>query len=165
MSGCNAIDGGIAMASAAELTLIVCTACNALRVAAFLPQLVKIARHPQGAAGFSYPTWTLFLAANASTALYAGACLRDAVLAWTNGLSAGCCLALLALAAWRSRHPLAVPAARSGTPARCRSARKSDAQGSARMACTVVRRRSMLLNGPLRSTVAYRAAASALPSR
>lgn len=96
--------------TAAELSLAAFAVCNALRIAAYLPQMLKIVRHPLGAAGFSYTTWALFTAANASTALYAGAALGDTALAWAHGLSAGCCIGLLALAAWRSRRPVLSPA-------------------------------------------------------
>ena len=138
----------------AELSLTAFAVCNALRIAAYFPQMVKIARHPQGAAGFSYATWTLFTAANASTALYAASALNDVVLAWAHALSAVCCLMLLALAAWRTASPVASPVQRAGTPAACRSARKAVAHGSTRIGCSIKRRRSMLLNAPLRKTVA-----------
>lgn len=91
--------------TAADLTLIVFAACNALRVAAYFPQMFKLARHPAAAASFSHPTWVLFAASNLSTAVYAGMVLGDAVLGFVNAFSALCCCALIGLALWRCRHP------------------------------------------------------------
>lgn len=92
-----------------ELPWMVFAVCNVLRIAAYFPQMVKIVRHPQGAAGFSFAAWTLFTAANGSTAVYAATSIGDIAVAWTHGVSAACCLVLLALAAWRSHRPAVVP--------------------------------------------------------
>ncbi|HMN83193.1 MAG TPA: hypothetical protein PKA20_25145 [Burkholderiaceae bacterium] len=106
-----------------ELSLAVFAVCSALRIAAYFPQIVKVAVHPHGAAGFSYATWVMFGAANASTALYAGATLGDTPLALVHAISTICCVALLSLAAWRRRRPVAPSGAlassdqRSGSPA------------------------------------------------
>lgn len=91
--------------TATEVSLAAFACCNTLRIAAYLPQMLKIIRHPQGAAGFSYATWAMFTAANASTALYAGGTLRDPTLATMHALSALCCAVLVALAAWRNGWP------------------------------------------------------------
>ena len=64
----------------ADLPLIVFAACNTLRIAAYFPQMFKLARHPAAAASFSHLTWALFAAANLSTAVYAGVVLGDAML-------------------------------------------------------------------------------------
>jgi sorbitol-specific phosphotransferase system component IIC len=90
----------------ADLPLIVFVMCNALRIAAYFPQMLKLARHPSAAASFSHPTWALFAAANLSTAVYAGVVLGDTVLAMVNAIGAMCCGLLIGLAVWRCRCPV-----------------------------------------------------------
>jgi len=87
----------------ADLSLIVFAMCNVLRIAAYFPQMVKLARQPAAAASFSHLTWALFAAANLSTAVYAGLVLGDTVLGIVSAFSALCCCALIALALWRCR--------------------------------------------------------------
>lgn len=88
-----------------DLPLVVFTACNTLRIAAYVPQMMILARHADAAASFSFGTWALFAAANLSTAFYAGAMLGDAALGIVSALSAMCCGALIGLAAWRRPRP------------------------------------------------------------
>ena len=88
----------------ADLPLIVFATCNALRIAAYFPQMFKLARHPTAAASFSHPTWALFAAANLSTAVYAGVVLGDTLLGIVNAFSALCCTTLIGLAVWRCRR-------------------------------------------------------------
>lgn len=93
--------------TAADLSLIAFAACNILRIAAYFPQMFKLARHPGAAASFSYATWGLFAAANMSTAVYAGVVLGDKLLGAVHALSALCCGALIALALSRCRCTVA----------------------------------------------------------
>ena len=93
--------------TATDLYLVVFAACNVLRIAAYFPQMLKLARHPGAATSFSYASWALFTAANLSTALYAGVALGDTALSVANAFSALCCGALIAIALWRCRCPLA----------------------------------------------------------
>jgi len=97
-----------------DLPLIVFATCNALRIAAYFPQMFKLARHPAAAASFSYPTWALFAAANLSTAVYAGVVLGDIVLGIVNVFGALCCTTLIGLALWRCRCPVAPPTSALG---------------------------------------------------
>jgi hypothetical protein len=90
----------------AELSLVAFATCNVLRIAAYFPQMFKLARHPGAAASFSYATWALFTAANTSTAVYAGVVLGDEVLGAVHAFSALCCSTLIGLALWRGRCPL-----------------------------------------------------------
>lgn len=100
--------------TAADLSLIAFATCNVLRIAAYFPQMFKLARHPGAAASFSYATWALFTAANSSTAVYAGMVLGDGVLGAVHAFSALCCGALIALALWRCRCPVAEGASALG---------------------------------------------------
>lgn len=93
--------------TAADLSFIAFAVCNVLRIVAYVPQMLTLARHPSAAASFSHGTWALFAAANVSTAAYAGVVLHDAVLGAVHAFSALCCGALIALALWRCHRPVA----------------------------------------------------------
>jgi hypothetical protein len=80
------------------------TISNALRIVSYLPQIHKIARDTHGASAISYSTWVLWLAANASTALYSISNLGDATMAWVNGLNALCCVIVIILTAFKRRQ-------------------------------------------------------------
>jgi catechol 2,3-dioxygenase-like lactoylglutathione lyase family enzyme len=56
----------------ADITLILFTVLNGIRVLAYLPQIWKAATDDNGAKALSSPTWSLFLMSNAATAAYAG---------------------------------------------------------------------------------------------
>jgi hypothetical protein len=81
------------------------TVFNALRVISYLPQMYRIARDTSGASAISYSTWILWTAANGTTAIYSFTNLGDLTLAWTNGLNALCCTAVITLTAFK-RHRL-----------------------------------------------------------
>jgi len=98
----------------ADLLLIVFATCNALRIAAYFPQMFKLACHPAAAASFSHLTWALFAAANLSTAVYAGVVLGDLVLGIVSAFSALCCCTLIGLVLWRCRFPVVVRASAPG---------------------------------------------------
>jgi hypothetical protein len=80
------------------------TICNALRLVSYLPQIHKVARDTNGASAISYSTWILWLAANATTAVYSASTLGDATLAWTNGLNALGCAVVIALTVFKRRQ-------------------------------------------------------------
>lgn len=91
--------------TAAEFSFAAFVACNMLRVAAYLPQMVQIVRRHAAAAAISYPTWTLFTAANGSTAIYASVVLADATLTCLHAFNTLCCGAVVGLALWRQGTP------------------------------------------------------------
>jgi hypothetical protein len=80
------------------------TICNTLRVVSYLPQIHTIARDTHGASAISYSTWILWTAANATTALYSGYNLGDAIMAWTNWLNALCCIIVIILTRLKRRR-------------------------------------------------------------
>lgn len=92
--------------SAAEVALALFTLCNTVRVAAYLPQIVRIGRDASGAAAISYGTWTMFGFSHLSTVFYALVALGDLVMALVFATNAVSCAAIVALTAWkRRRHP------------------------------------------------------------
>lgn len=86
-----------------DLALILFASCNVMRIAAYVPQMLMLLRHPTAAASFSHPTWALFAMANASTALCAGWTIGDVTLCVFHAFSALCCGVLMALAVYRRR--------------------------------------------------------------
>jgi len=81
-----------------DLTLALFTACNGLRVLAYIPQMRKAASDPNGASAISRATWNLLLIANVSTVLYAIVNRGDWMLAAFFVVNCACCVAILLLA-------------------------------------------------------------------
>ena len=85
----------------ADVALIVFTACNAARVFAYFPQIVKISRDRQGATAISYATWTLFGVSHLSTVAYAVLVVDDRRMAAVFAANSLCCVAIVGLTAWK----------------------------------------------------------------
>jgi hypothetical protein len=80
-----------------QITLILFTLFNIIRILGYLPQLALSLRDTSGGASTSIATWVMFCAANTSAAAYAHINAGDALMATLFGANALCCLAIAAV--------------------------------------------------------------------
>jgi hypothetical protein len=88
----------------ADITLMAFTACNSIRVLAYVPQIWKAATDDNGAKALSYTTWCLFFVSHVTTAAYSVVNRQDLALATMFLVNAAACAIILAVAAWRRAH-------------------------------------------------------------
>jgi hypothetical protein len=74
---------------------------NILRLGSYFPQIAAVARDRNGARTISFSCWSIWIGANASTALYAWVNIGDSKLAFVSGFNATCCIIVVALAAYK----------------------------------------------------------------
>jgi hypothetical protein len=74
---------------------------NVLRLASYFPQLVAVARDQNGATAISFSCWSIWIGANAATAVYAWLNLQDVPLAVVSAFNGICCGAVLTLALYK----------------------------------------------------------------
>jgi hypothetical protein len=75
--------------------------CNAVRVFAYLPQIMAIHRDDTGAEAISCTTWWLFMASNVTTVVYAIVVLGDHSMALLFALNTAGCAAILMFTAYK----------------------------------------------------------------
>lgn len=101
----------------AEYSVVAFALLNGGRIVAYVPQMVRVYRDPNGATAVSVITWTLFAAANIATVCYALTVFNDRVMAGVFALNAAGCLAIVGLTAFKRAARLElrkVPSARRG---------------------------------------------------
>lgn len=82
-----------------ELALILFTACNSIRVLAYVPQIAAVVRDRNGASAISYTTWGMFAVSHFSTVVYAYLVLLDPRMAGIFAANTVCCVLIVALTA------------------------------------------------------------------
>jgi hypothetical protein len=84
-----------------EITLAAYSIFNVLRLASYLPQIMRVAAETDGAQAISYSTLSIWIGANGSTAAYAIVNISDWVLFVVSLVNA---LGCSAVAGWRIAH-------------------------------------------------------------
>lgn len=80
-----------------DLIVLIFMIVNSARVAAYLPQIVRLSRCDGDAAAISASTWFLFLISNVATVAYAAVVLGDFWMGVFFAANALACVAILAL--------------------------------------------------------------------
>ena len=91
------------MFSATDVLIVVFSITNGVRVVAYLPQIVRLARDQSGAAAVSCSTWVLLSVSNLSTAAYGGFVLGERWMMLMFTANAACNLAIAILTVVRRR--------------------------------------------------------------
>lgn len=102
------------MSTTTEIVIVAFAITNGLRVVAYLPQIVRLARDDSGAAAVSCFTWLLFLVSNISTATYAALVLNEPWMTIVFTANAVCSAAIFALAILQRRRPSGFAAGSAG---------------------------------------------------
>lgn len=86
-----------------EIILAVFAISNSVRVVAYFPQILKIAKDNDGAAAVSNGTWALFGVSHTSTVAYALVVLGDVYMALLFTANLLCCITIIGLTFWKRR--------------------------------------------------------------
>lgn len=89
------------MTSAVEIAVAIFAVSNSVRVVAYVPQIVRLARDREGAAAISCLTWVMFAVSNLSTVAYAVVVLDDWRMAAIFGVNMLCCLLIIGLTVYK----------------------------------------------------------------
>jgi hypothetical protein len=84
-----------------ELTLSLFYAFNAMRIGAYLPQIVRVANDEEGAKAISFTAWSVWIGANGSTAAYALLISPNWTLFVVNVMNTVGCIAVVLLTGWK----------------------------------------------------------------
>jgi uncharacterized protein with PQ loop repeat len=76
---------------AVEIAATSFAVCNSLRVVAYIPQIVSLARQQDGARAISCLAWTSFTASHVTAVVYAVIVVSDARMAALFAANAACC--------------------------------------------------------------------------
>lgn len=97
--------------TAAELATTAFTLCNAVRVLAYLPQILRIIQDPDGARAISCATWSLFAISHLTTVVYALLAVHDWTMAAVFGGNALACTMIICLTLSKRRREQRKPTA------------------------------------------------------
>jgi len=87
--------------TAAEVALALFALCNSVRVFAYVPQIIAVARDTSGARAIAYSTWGLFAVSHLSTVAYAVLVINDWRMATIFVANTICCLVIVGVTAWK----------------------------------------------------------------
>jgi hypothetical protein len=87
-----------------EITLVLFSLFNVLRLGSYLPQIARVASDTEGAKAISYPTWCVWIGANVSTAAYAVINITDWTLFAISVVNALGCTTVVLLTIWKRRQ-------------------------------------------------------------
>lgn len=87
-----------------EITLILFSIFNILRLGSYLPQIARVAMDTEGAKAISYSTWCVWIGANVSTAAYAVVNIADLALFAVSTVNALGCAIVVGLTVWKRRR-------------------------------------------------------------
>ncbi|WP_293795352.1 hypothetical protein [uncultured Bosea sp.] len=90
--------------TAVEIATTAFTLCNAVRVLAYLPQILRIIQDPDGARAISCATWSLFAISHLTTVVYALVAAHDPTMAAVFGGNTLACLLILGLTLFKRRQ-------------------------------------------------------------
>lgn len=82
-----------------EIALVLFTACNSVRVLAYVPQIAAVVRDRNGASAISCTTWGMFAVSHFSTVVYAHLVLLDLRMAAIFAANTVCCVLIVGLTA------------------------------------------------------------------
>lgn len=105
-----------AIMTGAEITIAAFAVSNAVRVLAYLPQIVRIARDRDNARAVSCATWGLFAISHLATVAYALTVAADLTMAAIFTLNMLACIAILGLTILKrckTREKLRTPSSES----------------------------------------------------
>jgi len=89
------------MSAAVEIAIAIFAVSNSVRVVAYVPQIVRVARDRDGAAAVSCLTWLLFAVSHLSTVAYAVVVIDDWGMATIFGVNMLCCLFIIGLTIYK----------------------------------------------------------------
>jgi hypothetical protein len=87
-----------------EITLILFSFFNILRLGSYWPQIIRVATDTDGAKAISCSTWGVWIAANVSTAAYAIVNIADWALFAASVVNTLGCAAVVGLTFWKRRQ-------------------------------------------------------------
>lgn len=103
------------MSIAQDIITLAFSVTNACRIAAYMPQIIRLTLDRSGSSGVSCATWSLFFISNAATAVYAAIVLGDAWMATIFTANTVGCLTIVALVLRSRRAQRARSSDRIGT--------------------------------------------------
>lgn len=90
----------------AEVTLVLFSFFNGLRVFSYLPQIYRVATDDTGAKAISYSTWGIWIGANSTTSAYALIHLSDVPLCLIGASNTMGCIVVVGLTAFKRNQSL-----------------------------------------------------------